>query len=114
MLLFFERSCNLTTVMRSDFGQKRTLRRVEANKEGPNVITDKALARELTSRLLEASNTIERTVGTAQDGAKDDEFLAYREGIAKVLEIVLWELLNPIFKQHPDIKPEGWDDPYTP
>jgi hypothetical protein len=73
------------------------------------LISDKQLARELTSRLLEASNTIERTVGLARESAPNEEFLAYRAGIAIVLEGMLWELLNPIFKRHPDIKPEGWE-----
>jgi hypothetical protein len=73
------------------------------------LISDKELAKELTSRLLEASDTIERTVGLARESASNEEFLAYRAGIAIVLEGMLWELLNPIFKRHPDIKPKGWD-----
>jgi hypothetical protein len=73
------------------------------------LITNKELARELTSRLLEASTTIERTVGRARDSAPNEEFLAYREAIAKVLEEMLFELLNPMFKRHPDLKPEGWE-----
>jgi hypothetical protein len=73
------------------------------------LITDKVLAKDLTSRLLAASDTIERTIRTARDAAPNDEFLAYREGVGKVLEMMLWELLNPIYKQHPDIKPKDWD-----
>ena len=73
------------------------------------MITNKELARDLTSRLLEASTTIEHTVGLARDSASNEEFLAYREAVAKVLEEMLFELLNPMFKRHPDLKPEGWE-----
>jgi hypothetical protein len=73
------------------------------------LIDDKKLAKDLTSRLLKASTAIERTVGLARESASKDEFLAYRAGVGKVLEEMLWELLNPIFKRHPDLKPKGWD-----
>jgi hypothetical protein len=73
------------------------------------LISDKELAKEIASDLLEASNAIDRTVGAVRESASNDEFLAYREAASKVLAEMLFELLNPIYRDHPEIRPEGWE-----
>jgi len=70
------------------------------------VINDKALAREISSLMLETSAKIDESILTVQKSCTPREFDAYRAGCAKVLGYILIEILNPLYQAHPDLKPK--------
>lgn len=54
------------------------------------------------------------TVACARSGMPEEEFRVYRKRIAAFLGDMLVDVINPLLREYPDLKPEGWDDPYVP
>ena len=51
----------------------------------------------------------DRSILTVQKKCSLEEFKAYRLATAKVLGEILLEVLNPLYDEHPDLKPAGLD-----
>lgn len=64
-----------------------------------------ALAREYAVKLDEILETIRRE-------CSEDEVLRYTDGISQVLEHLHDDILAPIYREHPDLRPE--EPPPTP
>ncbi len=69
------------------------------------VITDKTIAAQLSKMLLEISGQLDRSVAEVQGKCSDEEFNAYRRGAATVMWELYDQLLRPLYKTHPDLKP---------
>jgi hypothetical protein len=69
---------------------------------------DKAAARHVTSAMLDCGRLLGESVRHVEEAATPDDFLAYREIVSRLLFTMLVEVLNPMFAEHPELKPEGW------
>lgn len=75
---------------------------------------DKENARKILDAAFEGSQVFDRSVFYAKAGMAEPDFLAYRRKVAEFLGDILIDVINPLLNEHPDLKPEGWDDPYVP
>jgi len=41
-----------------------------------------------------------------RDPKPDEEFRKYRDSVSKILATMLLEIMNPLYVEHPDLKPE--------
>src|SRR5262245_6157568 len=64
-------------------------------------------ARTISQLLLDVSGELNESVRVAKDGCSPEEFLSYRGKVAEILTFILFEILNPLFREHPELKPEG-------
>jgi hypothetical protein len=78
------------------------------NMEGP-LVNDPAAAKYLSGLLLEISGRLDQSVATVKERwpAEDQN---YRRAVGRVLAKILVEMLNPLYLQHPDLRPPGWCD----
>jgi hypothetical protein len=49
-----------------------------------------------------------------QEKCSKDEFEKYRRGVAHILAYIATEVLNPLYRLHPDIRPEEYYLPDVP
>jgi len=70
------------------------------------VVQNKAFAKEAVDLLLECANRMDGSVAVARDTCSHAEFEAYRRAVGEVMGIMWDELLAPIFKAYPDLKPK--------
>jgi hypothetical protein len=73
---------------------------------GPQVVRDKAFAKEASELLLEYANRLDGSVAQARTICSDAEFEAYRRAVGEVMGQMWDQLLSPIFAAHPDLKPK--------
>jgi hypothetical protein len=73
------------------------------------MIKDKTIASEINQLMLEYSKKIDATIAQVQSNCSNDEFEKYRKASGIVLGNVLLEIMNPIYKEHPDLKPKELD-----
>lgn len=59
--------------------------------------------------MIEFSVRIDRSILTVQENCSPEEFKTYRLAAAKVLGEMLLEVMNPLYAEHPDLKPSGLD-----
>ena len=73
------------------------------------MIENKKVAEEISALMLNVTAQINGSIAHVQDTCTDEEFKAYRRGCAKILGEVLFNVLNPLYASHPDLKPKGFD-----
>jgi hypothetical protein len=59
--------------------------------------------------MLECSARINDSIRLVQENCSPDEFKAYRLAAGRVMGEILMEDMNPIYQDHPDLKPEDLD-----
>jgi hypothetical protein len=64
-------------------------------------------ARTISQLLLDVSGELDESVRVAKDGCSLEEFLSYRRAVAGIMHSILLEILNPLFREHPELTPEG-------
>jgi hypothetical protein len=59
--------------------------------------------------MIEFSMRIDSSILSVQENCPPEEFKTYRLAAAKVLGEMLLEVMNPLYAEHPDLKPSGLD-----
>jgi hypothetical protein len=73
---------------------------------------DRALAEETSLLMLRLSARLNDQLVRIQSACPDEEFQRYRQGFGYVMGYMLTEILNPIYGEHPGLKPEGMGGSY--
>jgi hypothetical protein len=71
------------------------------------VIENEEIAREVSELMLDYGHRLNESLVRVQDHCTDEEFRLYRAAVGKVLGEMLLEIMNPLYKKHPGLKPEG-------
>jgi len=67
---------------------------------------DRTLAEQTSLLMLKVSAQLDAQLATLKAQCSDEEFQQYRRGFGYVLGYMLTEIMNPIYLEHPDLKPE--------
>lgn len=70
------------------------------------MIKDKDVAQKISLLMLDIGAHINESIALAKDHCSKEEFEAYRKVAGKVMGEILLEIMNPIYKAHPDLKPK--------
>ena len=73
------------------------------------MISDREFARRCSELVLEYSGKLDQSVAEAQSRMSDEEFEGHRRAVGAIMAEGLTQLLNQIFRQHPDLKPDGFE-----
>jgi hypothetical protein len=73
------------------------------------MIRNISVAQQVSDLMIEFSARIERSILTVQENCSPEEFKTYRLAAAKILAEMLLEVMNPLYTEHPDLKPAGMD-----
>jgi hypothetical protein len=71
------------------------------------MIANEQVAADVGTRTLEASRLLNEALLIVHNKCPEAEFLALRFVIGGVLGEMLLSVLNPLYRQHPGLKPEG-------
>ena len=66
----------------------------------------KEAAVEIVDLFLEFGAKLDESVVLVQQNASPDEFNNYRLSVGKMMGEMLVEVMNPIFEEYPDLKPD--------
>lgn len=73
------------------------------------MIKDPVIAQEISGLMLEFSERLDKSIATVPEHCSSDEFRIYRRAVGHVLGEMLLQVLNPLYVQHPNLKPPGLD-----
>ena len=71
------------------------------------MIKDHLVAKQISDLMLDYSRQLDRSIAMVQRECDDEDFKTYRLATAKVLAEIYLEVLMPLYREHPDLKPEG-------
>jgi hypothetical protein len=69
------------------------------------MITNEAIATQVSEAILQICESLNETVITAQQRCPPDEFKRYRRAVAAVLAEINDQILNPLYSDHPSLEP---------
>jgi hypothetical protein len=70
------------------------------------VVLDKKTASQVSELMLEYSAKLDQSLKMVMDNCSEQEFKSYRDAVGQLMGVMLLDVMNPIYKQHPDLKPE--------
>jgi hypothetical protein len=62
-------------------------------------------ASQVISLMLELGEKLDGSVQKVQSSSSEEDFIRYRAAVGKLMGIMLLDIMNPIFQEHPDLKP---------
>jgi hypothetical protein len=71
------------------------------------MITDELVAKQVGELMLEFGARLDASVALVRDNCSPEELKVYRRAAGKVMGEMLLEIMNPLYLQHPGLKPEG-------
>ena len=72
-------------------------------------VSNAETAKQVSDVMLDVSSRLNESIILVQDTCSEDEFKDYRRAVGAVMGEILLEVLNPLYKQHPSLKPKGFD-----
>jgi hypothetical protein len=73
------------------------------------MISDKALAANISERLLRVNSLLNEMANLVQNSGEENELRPFCLAIAKVSGELLLEVANPLYRKHPELKPPEMD-----
>jgi len=67
---------------------------------------NKNIAEKTSILALQISGKLTNQLCDIENECSEDEFKLFRNRIARVLAEILTEIMNPIYNEHPDLKPK--------
>jgi hypothetical protein len=65
----------------------------------------KATAKAISDLMVEIGTRLTESLGTVQDAESTEDIEKYQTAVSRILTCMLTEIMNPLYLEHPDIKP---------
>jgi hypothetical protein len=69
------------------------------------MIADETLAKIVSDQILDIGRRLDELVSTVAEQSEGEEELQFRHAVGTVLGELLLSILNPLYRQHPALKP---------
>ena len=71
------------------------------------MIRDKALALKVCERMLKINGSLDEAIVFVQAHCSTEELDTFKQAMGEIMYVVFEQALIPIYKQHPDLVPQG-------
>ncbi len=65
----------------------------------------KANAKAVSDLMVSIAAALNDSLREVQASESDADFRQYRDSVSKIMTIMLLEIMNPLYVEHPDLKP---------
>ena len=66
---------------------------------------NKEIAAEISDLMLECSKKLDASIDRVMSTCSEDESKRYRHAVGELMGIMLLDVMNPIYRAHPELKP---------
>lgn len=70
----------------------------------------KELAEKINALMIEYGARLDDSVRLVMDSSSPEEFERYRAAVAQIMGTMLVDIMNPIYREHPELKPPELDE----
>lgn len=70
------------------------------------MIKNKDIAKEISELMLSYGAKLDASVAVVIDKCSNEEAIVYKRAVGKIMGTMLLEIMNPLYKQHPELKPK--------
>ena len=73
------------------------------------MISNADAAKQISELMHDIFRRLDESVTMVQRDCAPEDALEYRKSVGKVIYPILFDLLEPLYGQHPSLKPSNWD-----
>lgn len=73
------------------------------------MLTNPDIAKQISELMLDISGRLDESVAIVNKSCSSAEDSVYRRAVGRILAKILIEILNPLYKEHPALKPPGME-----
>jgi hypothetical protein len=73
------------------------------------MIKDENAAKQVSDSMFEILRQVQDSMAAVQETCSHEEYVAYSEAAGKVVAPIIFEVLEPLYSDHPALKPSDWD-----
>jgi hypothetical protein len=73
------------------------------------MIKNKSVAAEVDRTLRGVYSSLENSIRHVNDNSGQDESEKYRHAVGKIFYTLIFDLWEPLYREHPELKPADWD-----
>ena len=70
-----------------------------------NMVKDELVATKISELMLDIGKRLDASILMVMENGSPQEFKAYRAIVGRLMGDILLEILNPLYLQHPSLKP---------
>ena len=86
------------------------LKKVVSVSDGEDMISNPDIAKQISQLMHDVFRRLDESTEMVRNSCPPEEATTYRRAIGKVVSPMLFEVLEPLYKQNPELKPSSWVD----
>jgi hypothetical protein len=71
------------------------------------MVEDEGIAKQISDLMVEFGGRLDGSVALVKENCSEDELKTYRRAVGTIMAEMLFQVMNPLYKRHPGLKPEG-------
>ena len=72
------------------------------------MIKNKIAASEISALMIELNGKLNESIRMVLETCDEEDFKIYRRAAGRVMGAILLEVINPLYDEHPSLKPPGF------
>jgi hypothetical protein len=73
------------------------------------MISNSKIAKQTCDLMLELFCRLDESLGPVKETCSPQEYGAYHAAVGKIVAPIILDVLMPLYREHPTLKPPGWD-----
>lgn len=74
------------------------------------MVEDKDLAASINQKLRSCYQILEESILEVNKQCNEEQAKAYRQKIGSIFSILVFDLMEPLYQAHPELKPPDWEE----
>ena len=81
--------------------------------EEPEMIDNPSVAKQISELMMEMFTRLSDSCETVREHCSQQEYAAYIKSTSGIAGAIVLDVMEPLYKKHPHLKPQNWDDSHT-
>ena len=74
------------------------------------MIKNEKIAADIDRTLRDVYSILEKSITHVNENGTEPESLRYRHAIGEIFYTLIFRIWEPLYQEHPELKPADWDD----
>ncbi len=71
------------------------------------MVENEGIAKQTSDLMLEFGGRLDASVALVKESCNEEELNGYRRAVGAIMAEMLLQVMNPLYRRHPDLKPAG-------
>jgi hypothetical protein len=74
------------------------------------MIENLEMAKQISDLMMDMFTRLSESCDSVKKQCSEQEYKVYIKSTARIASAIVTEVLEPLYKKHPDLKPRNWDE----